>query len=92
MSCPIREEEVDLLQGQVGSLGVEEVNDLCGPALALVDTENIRARFHTGTNTRLRHMKIKYPFHARFSIRVGVIITTKKFHSQFAEMPIACLR
>lgn len=36
-------------------------------------------------------MKIRYPFQARFSIRVGVIITTKKFQSQFAEMPIACL-
>lgn len=48
--------------------------------------------FHTGTNTTLRHMKIRYPFQARFSIKVGVIITTKKFQSQLAEMPIACLQ
>lgn len=36
-------------------------------------------------------MKIRYPFQARFSISVGVIITTKKFQSQLAEIPIACL-
>lgn len=47
--------------------------------------------FLTGTKTRFKHMKIKYPFHARFWIKVGVIMTTKKFHNQFAEMPIACL-
>lgn len=91
MASAIREEEVDFLQGQVGSLGVEEVNDLCRPTLARSNTENIGVWFDTGTNTRLRHMKIRYPFQARFSIRVGVIITTKKFQSQFAEMPIACL-
>jgi hypothetical protein len=45
----------------------------------------------TGTNTIFKHMKIKYPFQAKLSINVGVIITTKKFQSQFAEMPIACL-
>lgn len=91
MICVVREEEVDFLQGQVGSLGVEEVNDLCRLALALSNTEKVGGWFDTGTNTRLRHMKIRYPFQARFSISVGVIITTKKFQSQFAEMPIACL-
>jgi hypothetical protein len=38
---------------------------------------------------KLRHMKIKYPFHARLFSRVGVIITTTKFQIQFAEIPIA---
>jgi hypothetical protein len=46
----------------------------------------------TGTKTRFKHIKMRYPFQARFSIKVGVIMTTKKFHSQFAEMPMACLR
>jgi hypothetical protein len=45
----------------------------------------------TGTKARFKHMKIRYPFQARFSISVGVIMTTKKFHSQFAEMPMAWL-
>jgi len=46
----------------------------------------------TGTKTRFKHIKMRYPFQARFSIKVGVIMTTKKFHNQFAEMPMACLR
>jgi len=46
----------------------------------------------TGTKTKFKHINIKYPFQARSSINVGVIITTKKFQSQFAEIPIACLR
>lgn len=45
----------------------------------------------TGMKTKFKHMKIKYPFQARFWINVGVIITTKKFQSQFAEIPIAWL-
>jgi hypothetical protein len=93
MSCAIREEEVDFLQGQVGRFWVEEVDDLRRLALALFNVETgCRGQdFRTGTNTMLRHMKIRYPFQARFSIKVGVIITTKKFHSQLADIPIACL-
>lgn len=36
-------------------------------------------------------MKIRYPFHWRSVIRVGPIMATKKFHSQFAEIPMAFL-
>jgi hypothetical protein len=42
-----------------------------------------------GMNEKLRHMKIKYPFHFNESRRVGVTMTTKKFQIQFAEMPTA---
>lgn len=45
----------------------------------------------TGTKARFKHIKIKYPFQARSWIRVGVIMTTKKFQIQFAEVLIACL-
>lgn len=55
------------------------------------EEEEEEPKNHTGTNTKFKHINIKYPFHARFSINVGVIITTKKFHSQLADMPIACL-
>ena len=46
-------------------------------------------RESTGTKTKFKHMKIKYPFQARSWIRVGVIMTTKKFQIQFAEVLIA---
>lgn len=36
-------------------------------------------------------MKIKYPFHSSSVIRVGPIMATKKFQSQFAEIPMALL-
>ena len=43
----------------------------------------------SGMNEKFRTMKIKYPFQAREFSKVGVIITTKKFQIQFAEIPTA---
>lgn len=46
---------------------------------------------HTGRNDKFRNMKMRYPFHCRSVISVGPIIATKKFQSQFAEIPMALL-
>jgi hypothetical protein len=50
-----------------------------------------RLKERTGINDKFKHMKIRYPFHWRSLISVGPIIATKKFHSQFAEIPMAFL-
>lgn len=50
-----------------------------------------RGGARTGTKDRFKHINTKYPFQARFWISVGVIITTKKFQSQFADTEMACL-
>lgn len=90
MSRTICEKEIDLFESKIGRFGVEEPDDL-QISLSMQQTIYSGEVYLTGINAKFKHMKIRYPFQARFWIRVGVIITTKKFQSQFAEMPIACL-
>jgi hypothetical protein len=65
VSCAVGEKEINLFEGEICRFGIEEVYNL----FKLVQNKNNLIKcvlFLTGTKTRFKHMKIKYPFHARF--------------------------
>jgi hypothetical protein len=92
MPRPISKQKIDFLERQIRRLRIEEINNLVKISPKKYSKRHVpRKDLLTGTKTKFKHINIKYPFQARSSISVGVIMTTKKFQSQFADIPIACL-